>query len=735
MVAQDFLRYPINSASDQFEFKLKKLSSLLFLNSDQCSSSQESSSGGRSHSISTDSSSSSEDVSKYFEKTLVITPTINEPPKLVIEPTLLLHKISFTREKDSNFYLTSRGCIICRLNFNTETLFQDHIQAHGDNNVIPLLDKKITKSHFKLSFEVKDDSPDVNLIIENISDKELEIERIFLIKSGFIKLCRSVLPTNFKINEKCCFDVDRQSFRDENHTYPIVINFLDTSDSEYIEQHNLIVKESILQKAKKIVPILKRKKELVRNYMPAYLPSQEMKNLFHNKFEVFHPMTVKDKTLLDEINFISEDPKCLTEQNYTTNMSLMVNMEDLQVESDMYAYDMENVIFTVKNKFYYLNVEHLEEGRPSLLEKDALWILPMSKSTDANKGRINGYIYRIERDNLLIDFKEKKKSIDIDISIKYRVHFVPNRVNIQMQQHALAKIQKFGLSKYFFPEKPNKLNVSIDEEEFDWFNNNIQSNPEQKQAVTNIVRGTSFPAPYILFGPPGTGKTMTIVETVCQLWKLKPKSNILISTSSNSACNEIAIRLLKYIPTTDIYRLFAGSQSTKIDLIDDDLIDASNLQDGDHFYPCLEDLYQFRIILCTLCVAGRLGLADIDPKHFSHVFIDECGSASEPEALIPIVGIITEKRRMLGSIILAGDPKQLGPIMASEKAAKMGLGVSFLERLMDHHIYEKNADTNLYNTDLITKLVRNFRSHPKILKLPSDMFYDGDLLALGFTGN
>lgn len=268
----------------------------------------------------------------------------------------------------------------------------------------------------------------------------------------------------------------------------------------------------------------------------------------------------------------------------------------------------------------------------------------------------------------------------------------------------------------------------------DWFNNNLQSNPEQQQAVTNIVRGTSFPAPYILFGPPGTGKTMTIVETVCQLWKLKPKSHILISTASNSACNEIASRLLKYIPNTDIFRLFAGSQSKKTDLIDEDVLEASNLESGDHFYPCLEELYQFRIILCTLCVAGRLGLSNIDPKHFSHVFIDECGSATEPEALIPIVGIITEKKRMLGGIVLAGDPKQLGPILASKKASEMGLGVSFLERLMDHHIYQKDADTNSYNTDLITKLVRNFRSHEMILKLPSDMFYEGDLLAMAFEG-
>lgn len=200
--------------------------------------------------------------------------------------------------------------------------------------------------------------------------------------------------------------------------------------------------------------------------MPAYLPPQEMKNLFHKNFEVFHPMTIKDKILLDAIKLIKENPDDLNATNYTSNMSFMVHMEDLQVQQDMFEYDMDNILFTSnRNGFYNLTVKNLEEGRPSLLENDSLWILPMSKSPELNKDRIDGCIYRIERDNLLIEFVQKRKRIKIDMSIKYRVHFVANRVNIQMQQHALARINEQGLAKYFFPEKPKKLIISADEEE------------------------------------------------------------------------------------------------------------------------------------------------------------------------------------------------------------------------------------------------------------------------------
>jgi helicase MOV-10 len=125
------------------------------------------------------------------------------------------------------------------------------------------------------------------------------------------------------------------------------------------------------------------------------------------------------------------------------------------------------------------------------------------------------------------------------------------------------------------------------------------------QAVKSIVNSTAYPSPYIIFGPPGTGKTSTIVETICQLWKIVPNSRILVTAQSNSACDEITTRLIQILPKTDIYRIFAPCFQRKLDRVDFELQEISNLKTGQHQYPSWDELYGFRIVVCTLITSGR----------------------------------------------------------------------------------------------------------------------------------
>ena len=63
---------------------------------------------------------------------------------------------------------------------------------------------------------------------------------------------------------------------------------------------------------------------------------------------------------------------------------------------------------------------------------------------------------------------------------------------------------------------------------------------------------------------------------------------------------------------------------------------------------------KFRIVVVTVCSAGKLVSAGIDRGFFTHVFIDEAGQATEPECLIPMTMLGPR-----GHLVLAGDPHQV----------------------------------------------------------------------------
>ncbi|XP_016136482.1 putative helicase mov-10-B.1 isoform X2 [Sinocyclocheilus grahami] len=133
----------------------------------------------------------------------------------------------------------------------------------------------------------------------------------------------------------------------------------------------------------------------------------------------------------------------------------------------------------------------------------------------------------------------------------------------------------------------------------------------------------------------------------------------------------------------------------------------------------------YKILVSTLVTAGRLVSGGFPIGHFSHIFVDEAGHAVEPEAIISVAGLLNAET---GQLVLAGDPKQLGPILRSPFAIRYGLGLSLLERLMtQNELYQKG--TTGYDNRYVTKLLRNYRSHPSILKIPNEMFYDGELVA------
>lgn len=82
---------------------------------------------------------------------------------------------------------------------------------------------------------------------------------------------------------------------------------------------------------------------------------------------------------------------------------------------------------------------------------------------------------------------------------------------------------------------------------------------------------------------------------------------------------------------------------------------------------------------------------------------------------------------MKSSIVLAGDPKQLDAVTRSGYAAKLGFKVSFMERLLMHNLYKRDFQTDEFNQNYITQLVKNYRSHSAILHAANTLFYENKL--------
>ncbi|NWX12963.1 M10L1 helicase, partial [Aegotheles bennettii] len=250
---------------------------------------------------------------------------------------------------------------------------------------------------------------------------------------------------------------------------------------------------------------------------------------------------------------------------------------------------------------------------------------------------------------------------------------------------------------------------------------NPMLNERQKLAVKRILSGECRPTPYVLFGPPGTGKTVTVVEVILQIHYNLPDSRILVCAPSNAAADLICLRLHQsnLLEPGAMVRLNAAYRS--IEQMDDML--KPYCKDGDD----IQKASWFRIIITTCSSAGLFYQTEIRLGHFTHMILDEAGQASEPESLIP-VGLISESS---GQIVLVGDPKQLGPVIKSEIAQIFGLNVSLLERLTSREMYLRDEDAfsacGAYNPLLITKLIKNYRSHSALLALPSKLFYQKEL--------
>ena len=235
------------------------------------------------------------------------------------------------------------------------------------------------------------------------------------------------------------------------------------------------------------------------------------------------------------------------------------------------------------------------------------------------------------------------------------------------------------------------------------FNLLIKGNPAQLGAGNCIVNQRAGSPPFVVFGPyvaspplldfdakaillrrPGTGKTITIVESILQLVHNLPKARILACAPSNSAADLITERLAAGMNPDELFRVVAPCRF-KHQIPDTVKPFAFALPNGYFSVPPMVIMKSFKVIVSTCVSAAILSGIGMPRGHFCRIFIDEAGQATEPEAFVSIKMLADSAT----NVILSGDPKQLGPVIRSGIARALGLETSYLERLMRREAYKE----------------------------------------------
>ncbi|OAD54050.1 putative RNA helicase armi [Eufriesea mexicana] len=432
-------------------------------------------------------------------------------------------------------------------------------------------------------------------------------------------------------------------------------------------------------------------------------------------------------------------------ESYKDRFHALLYLEEIAQKINMQQYNINSTVMRHCGEYLVMQVPGLAEKRPSLLIGDRA-IVCFKWDNSEGKLKYEGFIHKVTNSEIFLKFNYKFHQEynyeDCQVTFKCSqsvMQYCHNAIN--MAVHRLG--QNFLFPTHVVEKEPqvNAIIAQVQKRKLLWFNKNL--NFYQKEAVKNILKGHARPLPYVIFGPPGTGKTITLCETILQILSTIPESRLLIATPSNSSANLISERLLDsgVLKPGDMVRLIAyhclGSDSIPSKLLPycttAELADKSTIQKIKHneveskLNCTMSILGRHRITIGTCIAVGILNNMGLPRGHFSHVLVDEAGQATEPEIMIPLNFIHSD----YGQVVLAGDPLQLGPVVQSGIAKNFGLNESFLSRLLRQFPYQRdpNGFETCYDPRLVTKLVLNYRSLPEILELSSSLFYDSELKA------
>ena len=289
-----------------------------------------------------------------------------------------------------------------------------------------------------------------------------------------------------------------------------------------------------------------------------------------------------------------------------------------------------------------------------------------------------------------------------------------------------AKNNRLAYLRDLFYSHQKAGRFSFEPMKFPWLN------PTQERAVNEVLWAKDVA---IVHGPPGTGKTTTLVEAINET--LMRESQVLVCAQSNMAVDWISEKLVdrginvlrignptrvndkmlgftyerRFESHPDYPQLWAIRKAIRE-------LRKNRKKGSENYHQKMDRLKsraaeielrinaelfgEARVIACTLVGSAHHLL---EGMKFGTLFIDEAAQALEAACWIPM--------RRASRVILAGDHCQLPPTVKSIAALRAGLGKTLMERIAEN------------KPEVVTLLKIQYRMNDEIMRFSSDWFYGG----------
>lgn len=373
------------------------------------------------------------------------------------------------------------------------------------------------------------------------------------------------------------------------------------------------------------------------------------------------------------------------------------------------------------------DIEHnFEFGRPVVFFK-------VSRNGELRYFRLTGTVNYVDGDRMVVVLPDNGSLVDIqscEDSVGLQLFF--DETSYKTMFDALDRVMQAKdnrlayLRDLFYSKTRQAGQLNFEPMRFPWLN------PTQEKAVNEVLRAKDV---MVVHGPPGTGKTTTLVEAVNEV--LMRESQVLVCAQSNMAVDWISEKLVdrgihvlrignptrvndKMLSFTYERRFESHPDYPQLWAIRKAIRELKGQRKGrgEAFHQKLDRLKsrateieirinselfsEARVVASTLVgSANRL----LEGQKFGTLFIDEAAQALEAACWIPV--------RRASRVILAGDHCQLPPTVKSIAALRGGLGKTLMERIVEN------------KPEVVTLLRVQYRMNEQIMHFSSNWFYDG----------